>query len=123
MEPNKIFKLFNVAYCLNLYNIQGQTLTNFNYILDDVYFLNNDNKFNIKGAFYTLISRIKEPLSQKKITIEDINNILINNNKNNENNNNNIVSIKKNIEYKFGKNDEKTQLKKRNNKDIIINIL
>jgi hypothetical protein len=121
MEQDKIFKLFSVAYCLNLYNIQGQTLTNFNYILDDVYFLNNDNKFNIKGAFYTLISRIKESLTQKKISTEDIKNIL-NNYKKNENNNNNNISIKKNIEYKIGKNNEKTQPKKRNNRDIVINI-
>jgi hypothetical protein len=121
MEQNKIFKLFNVAYCLNLYNIQGQTLTNFNYILDDVYFLNNDNKYNIKGAFYTLISRIKEPLTNNKITSEDINNILIESDIKINNNNNNIF-IKKNIEYKFGKNEEKNQTKKRNNTNIFINI-
>ena len=73
LEPDKIFKYFDVAYCLNLYNIQGQTLTNFKFILDDVYFLNNSNKFKITGGFYTLISRIKEELTDKKITINDIN--------------------------------------------------
>jgi len=86
MDKDKIFSLFNVRYCLNLYNIQGQTLTNFKFILDDVYFLNKENKYNISGAFYTLISRIKEPLTEKKITIEDINNILISGKKNINNN-------------------------------------
>ena len=117
MEYDKIYKLFNVAYCLNLYNIQGQTMTNFNYILDDIYFLNKSNKYNIKGSFYTLLSRIKEPLKQKKITTEYINNII--------NNNiiiNNDVYINKNNIYKFGKNKEKTYKKYQNNRNIIINI-
>ena len=73
LEPEKIYKLFDVAYCLNLYNIQGQTLPNYKFILDDVYFLNNTNKFNITGGFYTLLSRITEKITDKKITINDIN--------------------------------------------------
>lgn len=121
MEPDKIFKLFSVAYCLNLYNIQGQTLTNFKFILDDVYFLNNNNKYNICGAFYTLISRIKEPLTEKKITIGDIQEIK-RGIKNNTQVINNNVFITKNNEYKFGKKNEKPKPKRRNNTDIIINI-
>lgn len=76
MEPEKIYKYFDPAYCLNLYNIQGQTLKNFKFVLDDVYFLNKDNCYNITGGFYTLISRIKEDLINKKISIESIQNII-----------------------------------------------
>lgn len=98
MEPNKIYNSFNVAYCVNLYSIQGQTLTNYKYCLDDkeIYFMNKDNKYNISGALYVLLSRIKETLSEKKITIEDINNIL--------------TSNKKPIN-KIVKTDEKTKVK------------
>lgn len=74
---DELIKYFDVAYCYTLYYIQGQTLDNFNFILDDVYFLQSDNQFNIKGALYTLISRIKEELTEKKITIDDINEILL----------------------------------------------
>ena len=107
LEPEKIFKLFDVAYCLNLYNIQGQTLTNFKFILDDVYFLNNNNKFKISGAFYTLISRIKEELTDKKITIDDINIISNKQIKTSENIINNITP--QNKEYNFGNIQKKTQ--------------
>lgn len=110
MEPDKIFKLFDVAYCLNLYNIQGQTLSNFKFILDDVYFLNKDNCYNIKGAFYTLISRIKEPLSNEKISPEFIKNI-INNIISNNNNNNNNTPIYNNIKQKLiTQNSKKTKI-------------
>lgn len=74
---DELIKYFDVAYCYTLYYIQGQTLDNFNFILDDIYFLQSDNQYNIKGALYTLLSRIKEELNDKKITIEDINNVLL----------------------------------------------
>jgi len=94
MEPHKIFNYFNVAYCVNLYSIQGQTLTNFKYCLDDkeIYFLHKNNKYNINGGLYTLLSRIKEPLINKKITIDDIND---------------IITSKKNINNNIIKNDIK----------------
>ena len=93
MASDKIYKYFDVAYCLNLYNIQGQTLTNFKYILDDVYFLNKDNCYNIIGGFYTLISRIKEDLTDKKISVDDINKI--------KNNNKTITFKSKKIKQNF----------------------
>lgn len=94
LEPDKIFKYFNVAYCVNLYSIQGQTLTNYKYCLDDkeIYFLHKNNQYNISGGLYVLLSRIKETLTSQKITLTDINNILHKNkiiidkvDKNNEN--------------------------------------
>lgn len=116
LEPDKIFKYFDVAYCLNLYNIQGQTLTNFKFCLDDTYFLNKDNKYNITGGFYTLISRIKEELTDKKISIEDINNIIKNNKITNkkdikqdittENTENKNINVNTSKIYKFGKTTE-----------------
>lgn len=135
LEPDKIFKYFDVAYCLNLYNIQGQTLTNFKFCLNDTYFLNKDNKYNITGGFYTLISRIKEELTDNKISIDDINNIIKNNkitnkkdittdNKENKIINVNTSKIYENTSkiYKFGRTQEIKQIK-RNNRDIIINIV
>lgn len=93
MDHKKIISVFDVGYCLNLYNIQGQTMTNYKFILDDIFFLNKKAtaKYNTVGAFYVLLSRIKEELTDNKITIQQIQEI-----KNNKDNKSIIINDKKN---------------------------